>query len=121
MSPADSTPVEDDEFAVQVHRDAHTTVVAVHGEVDLLTAKQFGAALDQAAREQPEVFVVDLTGLTFLGSLGLSHLVAAKDATGPGVMRVVATGGPRRAIDVTGLDSLFNVVGTVDEALGAHR
>jgi len=121
MSPADSTPVEDEEFAVRVQRDAQATVIAVHGEVDLMTAQQFGAALEQAARERPDVFVVDLTGLTFLGSLGLSHLVAANAANGPGVMRVVATGGPRRAIDVTGLNTIFDVVGTVDEALGAHR
>ncbi len=121
MSPTDSTPVKDEEFAVRVHREAQALVLAVDGEVDLLTAQQFGTALDQAAGERPDVFVVDLTGLTFLGSLGLSHLVQASAATSPGVMRVVATGGPRRAIEITGLDTVFDVADTVDEALGAGQ
>jgi anti-anti-sigma regulatory factor len=59
---------------------------------------------------------VDLTGLSFLGSPGLSHLIEASAAID--VLRVVAANSPRRAIQTTGLGMLFRIAETVDEALG---
>lgn len=109
------------ELAVRVRRDGGGVVLAVEGEVDLLTERQFADALEQARRERPDSLIVDLTGLTFLGSLGLSRLVEAGAAMDVGVLRVVAVGGPRRAIETTGLASLFRLAATVDEALGARR
>jgi anti-anti-sigma factor len=52
------------------------TVVTVEGEVDLLTARQLMDALEQVWRERPEstTVVIDLSGVTFLGSSGLGIL-----------------------------------------------
>jgi hypothetical protein len=57
-------------------------------------------------------------GLTFLGSAGLSHHVAAHAAAGPGVLRVVAGQRPRRSIEVTGLHTVLHLAPTVDDGLG---
>ncbi len=53
-----------------------TTVVTVQGEVDLLTARQLMDALEQVWLERPQVtcVVIDLSGVTFLGSSGLGVL-----------------------------------------------
>ena len=52
------------------------TVVTVEGEVDLLTARQLMDALEQVWQERPEstTVVIDLSGVTFLGSSGLGIL-----------------------------------------------
>jgi anti-sigma B factor antagonist len=52
------------------------TVVTVEGEVDLLTARQLMDALEQVWQERPDTatVVIDLSGVTFLGSSGLGIL-----------------------------------------------
>ena len=100
--------------------DDRGTVLAVEGEVDMLTANQFRVALEEALLDRPRVLVVDLSGLAFLGSVGLSQLVEASVAAGPGVMRVVARDGPRRSIEVTGLDEVLAVADTVEKAFGTE-
>lgn len=50
----------------------------------------------------------------------MSHLVDAKLAAGPGVLRVVARNGPRRAIEITSLDEMLSVADTVDDAFDVH-
>ena len=52
------------------------TVVTVEGEVDLLTARQLMDALERVWQERPDstTVVIDLSGVTFLGSSGLGIL-----------------------------------------------
>ena len=101
---------------VRAQRQAGAAVLAVDGEDDLQTEEQFAAALDKAVRERPDMVVVDLTGLSFPGSLGPSQLVEASAATD--ALRVVAVDSPRQAAETTGLGLLFRNAKTVDEALG---
>lgn len=104
---------------VVLRRDERGVVLTVTGEVDMLSSDQFRTALDEALADGPERLVVDLGGLTFLGSLGLSLLLDAKLAADPGVLRVVARNGPRRAIAITGLDEVLTLADSVDDAFGA--
>lgn len=104
-------------ITVDVHR--RTVVLSVFGDVDLYTVPRLTDALDKALRDRPEVLVVDLTGVEFLGSVGLTALLAAEEeAAGHTRLRVVAatrvTLGPLQA---TGLDQKLVVYPTREDAL----
>jgi anti-sigma B factor antagonist len=121
MPGPDPQPAPDDMLVTRMSRVERGSVLAVDGEVDMTSSKTFRTALDDALGDAPTVLVVDLSTLTFLGSVGLSHLVDAHVAAGAGVLRVVAGGAPRRAIELTGLDQLLSLVHTVDEGFAAGR
>jgi anti-sigma B factor antagonist len=107
-------------LAIRSRQAGRGVVWEVAGEVDLSTEEQFLTGLRHALRGKHDVLVVDLDGLTFLGSRGLNALVEVNKAAGPGVMRVVAgSRAARRAIEVTGLDNVLTIRATVEEALGA--
>jgi anti-sigma B factor antagonist len=92
-------------------------VVSVGGDVDLVTSQRLRRVLEDAVQVNPQV-EVDLTGLTFIDSSGLSALVeghrAARDAGGVVVLRN-PTPMLRRLLDITRLDSLL-VVDDTDAA-----
>ncbi|MFI9010740.1 STAS domain-containing protein [Actinosynnema sp. NPDC053489] len=93
-------------------------VVSVSGEVDMLTAPQLRA---EALRHlDGRTLVLDLSGVTFLGSAGLAVLVEAsqqakaRDAE----FRVVAVDrAVTRPLVATGLGDVFSVSASVEEAL----
>jgi len=90
----------------------------VIGDVDLVTAPRLQSAFDHLLRHDQSVLVVDLDGVTFLGSVGLSMLLKAHAMAGPGRLRVVAaTRASRRAIEVTALDQVLAMFPTVRAAL----
>ncbi|EWC63204.1 hypothetical protein UO65_1418 [Actinokineospora spheciospongiae] len=95
------------------------------GELDLATAPVARAALDDAVRAVGgRHLVVDLTGLTFLGSPGLGLLVNAwgRCAGGGAPFTVVAPpgGAPHRVLEVTGLIGSITVVEGVWEVVGSE-
>jgi anti-sigma B factor antagonist len=97
-------------------------VVSVTGEVDLNTASILRAALVDAtdADPPPAAVIVDLTGVEFLGSAGLAELLATRERVSDPGFRVVVvvppTGPARRTIEVTGVDRLLTLAGSVEEA-----
>ncbi len=107
LQPAPESPAG---FAVDVgDRDDGTITVSVSGALDLSTAQQFDAALDQAQADAKAV-LLDLRQVEFLGSAGLSVLVEAarraEDANGK--LAILATGhAVTRAVQVTGLDAVL--------------
>ncbi|NMI02062.1 STAS domain-containing protein [Pseudonocardia acidicola] len=120
-SPAETGDTTADEvvrFEVVGHgRDA--LVVHVLGEIDTLTAPVLRARLDEHLPTVPLV-VLDLSAVTFLGSAGLAVLVAAKDDAEQRGHRLRLVCGSRivtRALEATGLLTLFDVAEGVPEAL----
>ncbi|WP_227983454.1 STAS domain-containing protein [Nocardia spumae] len=91
-------------------------IVTVHGEVDMNSAPQLQSALDEALRGEPAAVVLDMTGVGFLGSAGLSVLLAVSQA-GTTALRVVTSPAVRRPIEVTALDKLLELFPTVEAAL----
>jgi len=97
-------------------------VVTVRGEVDVMTAPRLRDAVARAF-DAPEAgaVVLDLTGVTFLGSNGLAALVdavtEARQRREP--LRVVVddTRPVLRPLQLTGLDSLLALYHSVEEAL----
>jgi anti-sigma B factor antagonist len=106
-------------FDVVKHDDA--TVVHVVGEIDTLTAPVLRAQLDEHIPAVP-LLVLDLSDVTFLGSAGLAVLVAAKDAADAREHTLRLVCGSRivtRALEATGLLTLFDVADGVPQALGS--
>lgn len=61
-------------------------VVRAEGEIDYGSSDELQEAVDTAVRESPKGFVIDLSGVFFIGSLGLQAVLGAYH-------RVVETGG----------------------------
>jgi anti-sigma B factor antagonist len=111
------------DFSVVVHRRDgwDGCIVAVTGEVDMNTAPAFEEKLLEAIQENERVVVIDLTATTFIDSTFLSSLVGAerqlRDRDGSLVV-VCADPTLRKVFTITGLDRLYTIVETVDEATG---
>lgn len=106
--------------SVTVEKHGGAALVMVSGDIDMVTAPDFEKALINTLRERPETLVVDLTGVAFLGSAGLTALVAARQEAGQAtVMRVVAkSNATARPLQLTGLDQEIPLFATREEALG---
>ena len=110
------------EFGIKdrtVDRDTH--VVAVSGEVDLFTAPEFKQRVMAPIAAGVDRVVVDLTETTFVDSSSLGVLIGAhRRLKSRGGRLVVAC--DREAIvktfRITGLDSVFSLVDSVEAALG---
>lgn len=107
---------------VAVHHPADdVTVVAVAGEIDMLSAPELRAAM-AAHLADNTTFVLDMTGVSFLGSAGLAALVEGlQQSRRRGIaFRIVAVErAVTRPLVATGLGDVFAVFGTVEEALAA--
>jgi anti-sigma B factor antagonist len=103
---------------VNVERTETGAVVHVRGEVDLATSPALADALAGITTREGPV-VVDLTEVGFLDSSGLSVLLQARErlAAGSGLRLVVTKPALQRVLAVTGLDEVFTIAPTVDEAL----
>ncbi|MFI7681027.1 STAS domain-containing protein [Actinophytocola sp. NPDC049390] len=103
-----------------------TVLVEVTGEVDLDTAPDLQTALVIALREAGDGgCVADLTGVSFLGSAGLTALL---NATQEAEQRreplriVVDSNRPVvRPIEITGLDQILRLYDSVEQALRPSR
>lgn len=103
-----------------------TLVIAAIGEVDLDTAPALGSAINACIDEAGDKpCILDLTGVTFLNSPGLTMLLGATDraeAQHEPLRIVVDANRPViRPIQVTGLDNELALYHTVDEAVRADK
>ncbi|WP_243769841.1 STAS domain-containing protein [Amycolatopsis acidicola] len=122
MSEADSTQAGTQSgqiVQVTVEKHGEAAVLAVSGDIDMVTAPEFEKALMAALRDRPERLVVDLSGVDFLGSAGLTALVAAHQEAGERTsLRVVAeSNATARPLQLTGLDQEITVCRNRPEAL----
>lgn len=93
----------------------HSVLVRAGGELDILTAPRLSQQLDRAEAivVPPAPVVLDLTGLTFLGSAGLSVLMAHHErclALGSQLRIVPGGRAVTRPLNMTGLDRVLSVV-----------
>jgi anti-sigma B factor antagonist len=106
----------DSVFWVQRTVENHSVVVRACGELDMLTAPRLSWQLERAEAivVPPAPVVVDLSGLTFLGSAGLSVLLDHNDrCTALGSRLEVVAGKCHavvRPLEATGLDKVLTVV-----------
>lgn len=121
MSNAPLTPGDQFGATVDVEHHGDAVVLRVAGELDLLTTPTLAQACSQQLQNRPPVLVIDLTGVTFLASVGMSAIVAAHEEGGEHTkVRVVSgTRDTLRPIHVTGLDTLLAIYPTLPAALEA--
>jgi anti-sigma B factor antagonist len=106
--------------SVEESIDDKTQLVAIHGDVDLKTAKSFRAALDEAVGDGKPRLIVDMSEVPFMDSSGLAALIGAQKAVRAKTqLIVVCPQNLRRIFEVTRLDSVVSVVGSLPEALVA--
>ena len=107
-------------ITLSVRRDEGKLVLAIAGELDALTAPGADQTAQRALADKPAVLVLDLTQVRFLGSAGLSMLLATHQRAAPhSEVRIVAATQPsQRSIELTGLDRELTIFASLAEALG---
>jgi anti-sigma B factor antagonist len=115
----------DEPLVVTSEQVSGAEIVRVVGEVDICTAPRLNSALSAACESvQPKgALVVDLTGVTYFGSFGLSAVVIAHHRCQERRGRfLVVADGPLvlRPLRTSGLDRLLTVVGSLDEAVESY-
>jgi anti-sigma B factor antagonist len=95
-------------------------VVAVSGEVDVYSAPALKESLTGLLQTGDRSVVVDLTDVAFLDSTGLGALVEARAATseaGGSLPLVCNQERILKLFTITGLDGVFAIHASVDEAV----
>jgi len=88
-------------------------VLRVEGELDLSTCEELEAAIREAEGSNPPTLVLDLSGVTFLDSMGLGTLVKADErarAQGRRLLLVAPPEPAARVFRITVLDERFQFV-----------
>jgi anti-sigma B factor antagonist len=111
------------EFALtEESLDDERHVLAVRGEIDLFTAPEVKAALGGAIDAGKTRFVVDLSETTFLDSTALGVLIGAvkRLRSREGALTIVnVDANIAKTFEITGLDQIFTIRPTRDEAVEA--
>lgn len=94
-------------------------VLDVSGEIDMATAPELEESISAALARNPEMLVVDLSGVGFLASAGMSVLIGASRQAGEKTrFRLVATGAATlRPMELTGIATEFSIHETREHAL----
>ncbi|HET7762626.1 MAG TPA: STAS domain-containing protein [Phycicoccus sp.] len=110
------------ELSVTTTRHDDVSVVTVDGEVDVYTAAQLRQTLDQEIAAGNIRLVVDLDNVGFLDSTGLGVLVGRLKLVrnDSGWLRIVCSSERiLRVFRITGLDKVFGIHPSVEDALAA--
>ncbi|KUH85419.1 MULTISPECIES: STAS domain-containing protein [unclassified Mycobacterium] len=112
-----------DPISTSISHEGGIAVLEVGGDVDLATVPVFQAAITEALTQEPSALVVDLSAVDFLASAGLQALVATHESVSKAARFAVVADGPAtsRPIQLTGLDQVFSLYSTLDEALTALK
>jgi anti-sigma B factor antagonist len=111
------------QFQVEVRRNGAAAVVAVSGELDLASGPELEAELDQLTGPDIQLVVIDLRGLDFMDSTGLSILVRAHQRlAGEGCEMGLVKGSQQvqRLLDLTGVAERLRLVDAPEELLDAR-
>ncbi len=107
-------------FAVG-HRviDERVCVVSVEGDLDLASAPQLKWTLVELLEKSYAQYVIELSGLTHMDSMGLGVLVGFRKRVEGSAQLALAClpDTQRKLLEMTGLDDCFDSFGSLDEAL----
>jgi anti-sigma B factor antagonist len=99
--------------------DDDTHVVAVMGEIDLFTAPEFKQRVAAPIDAGRQHVIVDLTATTFIDSSSLGVLIGAhrRLRRNGGQLVIVCPDAIAKTFRITGLDSVFTIIGSLEEAI----
>jgi anti-sigma B factor antagonist len=109
------------DFTVEVSHDDRGVVLSVTGELDLASSPALEGALTRASAAHGERVVLDLRGVSFMDSTGLSVLVSAqRDATESGRQLAVITGSDQvlRLLTLTGVAERLTLIDAPERPRG---
>ncbi len=104
--------------------DGETHVIQLGGEIDLYTAPEFKERMVELIEGGKNHIVVDLSEATFIDSTTLGVLVGGVKRlrpSGGGLALVCTDQNITKIFEITGLDRVFPIHGSRDEALGAVK
>ncbi len=100
-------------LTAHVDRDGASVTVVLHGELDLAGGGLLRPLVAELVRERPETIVIDLAGLGFMDSSGLSALLQVARAVDEAGIRLVSRapqGSEARVLmQVTGTEGLLRL------------
>lgn len=105
-----------------VRQETNSTIVAVNGSVDALTAPELSTVLTDQITSGHARLVVDLTGVEFMSSAGLRTLLGAvKEArSNGGDLRIISTKpGIDKVLKMSGFHNIAKVFATQAEAVSS--
>jgi anti-sigma B factor antagonist len=108
------------DFRVEMRTEGQATVVAVTGELDLASSPELEQRLERFYASDSKLLVIDLRGLEFMDSTGLSVIVGAQQKLIDAGRRLIIVRGPQqvqRLLDLTGVAERLELVDTPDEVL----
>jgi anti-sigma B factor antagonist len=106
-------------FAIsQYELDRRTCALTADGEIDLASAPRLKRALTGAFDAGYSQVVLDLSQVTFIDSTALGVLVGVKRGLDAPARLVIAGvhGGVARIFELSGLDGMFDIFSTFDDA-----
>jgi anti-anti-sigma factor len=104
--------------------DETTAVIRVVGEIHATTAPEFSERLNSVIANGKTAVALDLTGVEFIDSTGLSVLLnGLRRVTRARGAMVIACANPTvlRLFEITKLDSTFEILPSCDEAIERLR
>ena len=97
-------------FSIDLGVRPRMTVISLAGELDLLYAARVEEQLRESEKEHDHMLVLDLTGLAFIDSTGISVLLRAYLRAQEEGRRLVLLPGPpnvQKVFSVSGMDRFF--------------
>jgi anti-sigma B factor antagonist len=108
-------------FRVEVRSQGRASVITVSGELDLASSAALEEELVRVAESDSEQVILDLRGLEFMDSTGLSTLVKAHQRAQEAGQRFGLVRGPQqvqRLLSLTGVAERLPFADTPEELLG---
>ena len=110
-------------FSVAARTIGAGAVVTVEGELDVATAPRLRAGVAALPLGSGQLLVVNLAGVTFCDSSGISALIAARnvaEAAGAGVALAAVPARLSRTFGLIGLADFFPAYPSTEAAITAH-
>jgi anti-sigma B factor antagonist len=108
-------------FRVEVRSEGRASVITVSGELDLASSAALEEELVRLAESDSEQVILDLRGLEFMDSTGLSTVVKAHQRAQEAGQRFGLVRGPQqvqRLLSLTGVAERLPFADTPEELLG---
>ncbi|MBN1121260.1 MAG: anti-sigma factor antagonist [Anaerolineae bacterium] len=104
---------------IEITHSGESTIITLVGDIDSSSAPDIQDALSKQIHENASI-LLDMTGVTFLSSFGLRHLLLLKrevvDAKGQ-IVLVGLSDPVANVMEVTGFSSFFDIYETVEDGL----
>jgi anti-sigma B factor antagonist len=104
---------------VRYDRDGSRAIVEVHGDLDVATSEEFRAFLTSTVDGGVKELIVNMLGVTYLDSTGLSCFIAARNKireVDGSIALVITSPQVLKILHITGLIAVFSIYATEAEA-----